>query len=80
MISPTVGRIVRYQSYGSPGGKYASVSRAALVTAVPDVSDFPTQDGVLSLAVINPTGLFFDLAVPYSEEPKPGHWSWPPRV
>lgn len=34
----------------------------------------------VSLAVLNPTGLFFDEYVPYSEAPKPGHWSWPPRI
>jgi hypothetical protein len=34
----------------------------------------------VDLAVLNPTGLFFDDQVPYAEEPTPGCWSWPPRV
>jgi len=34
----------------------------------------------ISLAVLNPTGLFFDECVEYSQEPMPGCWSWPPRV
>jgi hypothetical protein len=30
--------------------------------------------------VLNPTGMFFNRDVPFSAEPKPGHWNWPPRV
>jgi len=32
--TPTVGRIVHYQSYGSPGGEYRSEPRAAIITEV----------------------------------------------
>jgi len=32
----------------------------------------------ISLCVLNPTGMFFDEHVEYSETPKPGCWSWPP--
>lgn len=84
MTQPTIGRIVHYTSHGSPvlpdgTQKYKPLPRAAIVTAVPE----PTPDGapgVLSLCVLNPVGMFFDEAVPYAEEPRPGHWSWPPRV
>lgn len=31
---PTVGRIVHYKSYGTPGGEYEPECRAAIVTAV----------------------------------------------
>lgn len=31
---PTVGRIVHYQSFGTPGGEFKSVARAAVVTDV----------------------------------------------
>ena len=31
---PSVGRIVHYQSYGSPGGEYKSEHRAAIITGV----------------------------------------------
>jgi len=68
-MEPTVGRIVNYQSYGTPNGEYKALPRAAIVTAV--------QEDTISLCIFNPTGLFFPEKVPHSEEPKPGHWSWP---
>lgn len=34
----------------------------------------------VSLAVLNPTGMFFNENVPFSPVPAPGHWSWPPRT
>jgi hypothetical protein len=73
-VKPTVGRIVHYQAYGTPGGEYPSVPRAAVVTQVGG------EDNAVGLAILNPTGMFFNASVPYSEEPKPGHWSWPPRA
>lgn len=70
---PSIGRIVHYQSYGSPGGEHTSQPRAAVITEV-------TSDEVVSLCILNPTGQYFDRDVKYSAEPKPGHWNWPPRV
>lgn len=70
---PTVGRTVHYQAYGTPGGEYPSVPRAAIVTQVLDGDK-------VGLAIMNPTGMFFNPEIPYSETPKPGFWSWPPRV
>lgn len=80
---PTVGRLVHYHSHGSPvrpdgTQKYTPEPRAAIVTAVPDAVFQGSM--TVSLAILNPTGLFFDQAVPYSDGPTPGHWSWPPRV
>ncbi|MGW9020696.1 hypothetical protein ACWGOE_04330 [Leucobacter chromiiresistens] len=72
---PSVGRIVHYHSYGTPGGEYKPEPRAAIVTAVNTYDDAST----VSLAVMNPTGMFFNEHVAYSDAPKPGHWSWPPR-
>lgn len=69
---PTVGRIVHYQAYGTPGGEYPSVPRAAIVTEV-------GEGGEVGLCVLNPTGQFFNRGVKYSETPKPGCWNWPPR-
>lgn len=79
MSKPSIGRIVHYRSYGTPGGEFLPEPRAAIITEVNHVS----EDGktmVASLAVLNPTGMFFNTSVPYSEDPKPGCWSWPPRV
>ncbi|MGW4802987.1 hypothetical protein [Kitasatospora sp. NPDC004272] len=74
--------------------RYTSHPRAAIITAVPAYLRAEPYDGcpngmldhegkpmwLASLAVINPTGLFFDENVPYAEEPTPGCWSWPPRT
>jgi hypothetical protein len=70
---PSVGRIVHYQSYGTPGGEYKSLPRAAVITQV-------HTDECVDLCVMNPTGLFFNTSVQFSEEPKGGTWCWPPRV
>jgi len=76
--TPTVGRIVHYVAYGTPGGEFpAGVCRAAIVT------DVMTLGGVVegvSLMVANPSGLFFNRAIAYDEGHKPGTWHWPERV
>lgn len=72
-MKPTVGRIVHYQSFGTPGGEYSSLARAAIVTEV-------HSDTKVGLCILNPTGQFFTREVEYSDPPKPGCWSWPPRV
>lgn len=72
-MQPSVARIVHYQSYGTPGGEYLPEPRAAVITSVGVL-------GQVSLAVLNPTGMFFNECVPFAETPTPGHWNWPPRV
>lgn len=85
--APSIGRIVHYHSYGTPGGEYLPEPRAAIITAIIDPSTPPSPlfygaDGHprVSLAIMNPTGMHFNLDVSFAEEPKPGHWSWPPRA
>lgn len=70
---PSVARIVHYQSYGTPGGEFKSEPRAAVITAVED-----EEQGIVSLCVLNPTGLFFNQHVTRGDGP--GQWNWPPRV
>ncbi|AEV52178.1 hypothetical protein RoPhRER2_gp32 [Rhodococcus phage RER2] len=70
-MKPTVGRIVHYQSYGTPGGEYLPEPRAAIITQV-------RKAGIVGLCVLNPTGQFFNQEVHFAEEPTPGHWNWPP--
>jgi hypothetical protein len=72
--SPTIGRTVHYQAFGTPGGEYQSKPRAAIVTETYD------GENTVGLCILNPTGVFFNPRVPFSETPKPGHWNWPPRV
>lgn len=69
----TVGRNVHYQAYGTPGGEYQPKPRAAIVT---DEGDGET----IGLCVLNPTGIFFNPAVPHApnDVPTPGHWNWMP--
>lgn len=89
---PSIGRIVHYQSYGTPGGEYLPEPRAAIITEVHDYKvtrTLPTNVGEsgtvtmtsrVGLCVLNPTGQFFNRDVPYADTPTPGHWNWPPRV
>lgn len=75
-MKPTVGRIVHYVSYGSPGGEFKSQCRAAVVAELPESG----KVGDLSLVVINPNGLFFNANCPQDEEEKKGGtWHWPER-
>lgn len=71
-MKPTVGRIVHYQSYGTPGGEYKSLPRAAVITQV-------HTDTCVDLCIMNPTGLFFTTSVTLDSGIRPGCWNWPPR-
>jgi hypothetical protein len=56
---PSIGRIVHYVSHGTPGGEYGKECRAAVVT---DLAQPDEGSGVVGLAVLNPTGMFFNRA------------------
>lgn len=72
---PSVGRIVHYVSYGTPGGEYTSQCRAAVVT---DLANSEEPDGdVVGLAVLNPTGMFFNRAAHHDGAEKPGREDCP---
>lgn len=76
-LPASVGRIVHYVAYGTPGGEFPSgVCRAAMVTEV----ERDSNPQLVGLCVLNPTGQFFNRNVPYSETPKPGTWHWPEKV
>jgi hypothetical protein len=85
MDHPTVSRVVHYVAYGTPGGEFpAGVCRAAVVTQVHvDAGDVGVQEDStpdVGLCVLNPTGLFFNVRVPYAADGPPGTWHWPERV
>jgi hypothetical protein len=83
MARPSVGRIVHYVSYGTPGGEYQPECRAAIITATdPTPDDVPVPGQVFaSLCVLNPTGAFFNQLVLQDEEDKVGGtWHWPERT
>jgi hypothetical protein len=84
-VKPSVGRTVHYRSYGTPGGEFVPQCRAAIVTDVPDSA----QPRLVSLAVLNPTGVYFDQLIPYDDGggtenetgvPSGGSWHWPERT
>lgn len=73
---PSVGRIVHYVSYGTPGGEYTSECRAAIVTEVHGDS----EDEV-GLFVVNPMGGFFNRNILRDDTGEAGGtWHWPERV
>jgi hypothetical protein len=76
---PSIGRIVHYVSYGTPGGEYPSACRAAIITVV---SEVPHEDSAcVGLAVLNPTGMFFNQHICQDEIGHAGGtWHWPERV
>lgn len=62
MPKPSIGRVVHYVSHGTPGGEYGKECRAAIITEL--TGDTPDQVG---LAVLNPTGFFFNRSIPYHD-------------
>jgi hypothetical protein len=85
MDKPSVGRIVHYVAYGTPGGEFpAGVCRAAVITEDRGLRGNPGEVDVdlvhcVSLCVLNPSGQFFNQGVPYDAEKSPGSWHWPER-
>jgi hypothetical protein len=80
--TPRIGRIVHYVSYGTPGGEYPSMCRAAVITAVdnyqqPAMSENDHHIGHVSLCVLNPEGVFLNKTVLYRPEGSAGGWHWP---
>lgn len=91
---PSVGRIVHYVSFGTPGGEYGKDCRAAVITEVSPESKGEGQE-IVSLAVLNPTGTFFNQGCVHHEAQGDdaggwpgggalnhpgGTWHWPERV
>lgn len=71
MEKPTIGRIVHYISYGTPNGEFKPQHRAAIITAV-------WRNGTVDLAILNPSGMYFNLRVKKGE--REGQWHWPERA
>ena len=90
MPKPSVGRIVHYVSYGTPGGEYQSECRAAIVTEVEPLTGMDAAQAeveqwdvearhTVGLCVLNPTGQFFNRGLHYSPNKRAGTWHWPER-
>ncbi|MGW2213304.1 hypothetical protein [Streptomyces sp. NPDC001781] len=93
--APGVGRVVHYVSHGTPVREdgtqaYTAQCRAAIITAVPEYLTAEPFDGcpngtdgqwTASLAVLNPTGMFFNENLPQDEDGhEGGTWHWPERT
>lgn len=70
MQKPSIGRIVIYTKYGTPGGEHLPEPSPAIITKVDE------DETTCHLFVMNPNGCYFNKTT-FSETPKPGHWSWP---
>jgi len=45
-MTPSVGRIVHYLSFGTPGGEYPKTCRAAVITGLGEPLTYPTRGAV----------------------------------
>jgi hypothetical protein len=71
--------MIAYYAYGTPGGEFpAGVARAAVITEVDEPGNPASSIGI---AVLNPTGLFFNRGIKKVTYPsQPGCWDWPVYV
>jgi hypothetical protein len=79
-VTPSVGRIVHYRSFGTPKGEYTAQCRAAVVSEVD-----PMNGLLIGLVALNPTGMFFhalsDGGCHFDATATiGGTWHWPERV
>lgn len=92
-MTPSIGKIVHYVSHGSPvrpdgTQAYQSECRAAVIAGIVDIggpySDLETLEGLpselVSLVVLNPSGLFFNDAEHDEDGHRGGSWHWPERA
>lgn len=88
-MKPSVGRIVHYTNLGDKDGRYPPEQQAAIITGIhPSVygderNRTPLSEQVsmeVDLHIFYRTGQFDMQKVPFSEEYKRGHWSWPLKI
>jgi hypothetical protein len=86
-MRPSICRMVVYTAPAGARGLAAVITRVDEQLALPTHPHLADDENSFQvwLAVFAHTatirGLeFSDAPVPFSPDPKPGHWSWPPRV
>lgn len=65
-MKPSIGRIVHFTTEDN-------VSFAAIITSI-------VSGTIVSLTVFAPNLTYIDCLVEYSDAPKSGCWSWPPKI
>lgn len=83
---PSVGRTVHYVAHGTPIREdgtqaFPTACRAAIITAVNGPAG-EAGGGIVDLAVLNPTGMFFNQDVCHvnADARLGGSWHWPEIV
>lgn len=71
---PSVGRVVLFTAEVGVTGTYPGL----IVVVHPAKPD--GDEGFVDLVTFGRTSVYFNHAVPFSAEPRPGCWSWPPFV
>lgn len=75
-----IGRIVHFVSPQDCGDPKSLTLHPAIITQVnPGCAESDIVESV-ELATFGLNGLYFQNLIPFSAEPKPGHWFWPSRV
>lgn len=80
---PTIGRTVHYTPPQECVGPESLTKYPAIITQVniePGVGS--TSDNVIEtveLVTFGPNSVYFQHQVPFSNEPKSGHWNWPTK-
>lgn len=81
--APTIGRTVHYTPPQECVGPESLTKYPAIITQVNvEPAAGSTQDNeiqTVELVTFGPNSVYFQHKVPFSNEPKSGHWNWPAR-
>jgi hypothetical protein len=84
MMKPTVGRIVHYTGINQSAYEGPIAALVVFVADAKQSSRDPEENGMplVNLVIFLQDGSDASAlkGVEFSKEPKPGYWSWPPRV
>jgi len=72
-MKPSVGRIIHFAPPQECTGPESLTLYPAIITQV-------NEGGTVELVTFGPNSVYFQHSISFSEELKPGTWSWPPKV
>jgi hypothetical protein len=83
-MKATIGRTVHFVPPQDCVGPKSLTLYPAIITQVnpgaPVAGDYGGADESVELVTFGPNSVYFQHGVPFSEELKSGHWSWPAKV